>query len=83
MYKMDAPGMKMLRCRCGKTRKDKIRNECLEEYLGVASMGDNIKEIRLRWFGHVQRRPATALVRKSFSIKVDGPPRGRDRPKRT
>lgn len=36
----------------------------------------------MRWFLHVQHRPATALVRKSLAMKVDGPPRGRDRPKR-
>ena len=37
----------------------------------------------MKWFGHIQRRPATALVRKSLAMKADGPPRVRGRPKRT
>ena len=44
---------------------------------------DKIKETRLRWFAHVQHRLATTPVRKSFVMKVDGPPRGRGRPKRS
>ena len=36
----------------------------------------------MRWFGHVQRRPMTAPVRESFAMQV-GPPRGRDRSKKT
>ena len=66
----------------GKTRKDKIRNEGFRENLEVAIIRDKIRENQLRWFGHVQRRTATALVRKSLAMKVDGPSRRRDRPKR-
>ena len=36
----------------------------------------------LRWFGHVQRRPAMAVVRKIDSMQVDGLPSGRGRPER-
>jgi len=36
----------------------------------------------LTGFGHVQRRPAMAQVRKSLATKVDGPTRGRSRPKK-
>ena len=68
---------------CGETRKDKIRNERFQEHLGVEAIGGKIRETRLRWFGHIQYRPATAPVRKSLTMKVDGPPRGRDRLKRT
>ena len=68
---------------CGKTKKDKIRNERFREHLGVATIGDKIKETRLRWFAHLQRRPAMAPIRKSLAMKVDGPTRGRGRPKRT
>ena len=44
---------------------------------------DKIREIRLRWFEHIQRRPAMAPVRKCLATKVDGPPKGRGRAKRT
>ena len=32
---------------------------------------------------HGQRRPETVPVRKSFTMKVDGPPRGKGKPKKT
>lgn len=79
MHKMDAVEMRMLRWMCGKTSNDRIRNERFREHLGVATIVDKIRETRLRWFGHVQRR----LVRKSLAMTVDGPPRGRGMPKRT
>lgn len=36
----------------------------------------------MTWFGHVQRRPTTAPARKSFSMQVDDPLRGKGKPKR-
>jgi hypothetical protein len=83
IHKMDVAEMRMLRWMCGKTRKDKIRNERFREHLGVAPIGDKIRETRLRWFGHVERRPVMAPVRKSLDIQVEGPSRGRGRPKKT
>ena len=82
MHKLDVAEMRMWRWMCGETRKDKIRNECFQEHLGVTTIGDKIRETRLRWFGHIQRMPVTASVRKSLVMKVDGPPRRRGRPKR-
>ena len=75
--------MRMLRCMCDKSRNDNIRDERFREHLGVATMGDKIRKTCLRWFEHVQRRPATVPVRKSFAMKVDGLLRGSGRPKRT
>ena len=67
----------------GKTRKDKIRNEFIHGSLRVAPIGDRMRESRLRWFGHVQRRPMIALVRQSETIQVEGATRTRGRPKLT
>ena len=72
MHKMDVAEMRMLRWMCNKTRKDKISNECFRDHLEVATIGDKIRETRLRWFGNVQCRPVTAPVRKSFAMKADG-----------
>ena len=72
MHKMNVAKMRMLRWMCGKTRIDKIRNEHFREHLGVATIGDKIRETCLRWFGHVQRRPATTPVRRNLAMKVDG-----------
>ena len=69
--------MRMLRWMCGKSRKDKIRNEGFREHLVVAMIGDKIRETCLRWFGNAQRRLAVAPVRKCLAMKVDGPRRGR------
>ncbi|KAG5570465.1 hypothetical protein H5410_060231 [Solanum commersonii] len=40
----------------GHNRSDKIRNEVIQEKVGVASVANKMKEARLRWFRHVQRR---------------------------
>ena len=61
----------------GKTKKNKIRNELFREQLGVATIGDKIRETSLRWFGHVRHKPTISPIRKNLAMKVDGPPRGR------
>lgn len=39
---------RMLRWMCGKTRRDRIRNETIGELVGVASIKDKLRENRLR-----------------------------------
>jgi hypothetical protein len=75
--------MRMLTWMSGKTRKDKIRNECIRKNLGVASIGDKIREGRLRWFGHVQRRPRSAPIRRSELVPIESSKKIRGRPKMT
>jgi len=48
-----------LRWMCGNTRKNRIRNECFREHLGVASIGDKIRDTHLRWFRNVQHNNTT------------------------
>ena len=50
IYKMDVAEERMLRWMCGKTKKDKIRNESFRKHLGVASIGDKIRKTHLRCF---------------------------------
>ncbi len=83
VHKMSVAEMRMLRWMSGKTRKDRIRNESIRGSLGVAPIGDKMRESRLRWFGHVQRRPMTAPVRRSETMQVEGARRTRGRPKLT
>ncbi|XP_071699213.1 uncharacterized protein [Rutidosis leptorrhynchoides] len=47
----------------------------------VRSIIDKLREERLRWFGHVRRRPLTAPVRRVEALTVDGV-RRRGRPNR-
>ena len=74
---MDVTEMRMLRWICGKTKKDKIRNQRFREQLGVTTIGDKIRETRFRWFGHIQCRLATTLVRKSLAMKGRWPTKGK------
>ena len=73
----------MLRWMCGHTRRDMIRNECIREKVGVAPIVEKMVESRLRWFGHVWRRPAEALVRRVDQRENSPIIRGRGRPKIT
>ena len=68
---------------CGHTRLDKIRNECIRQKVHVAPIGDKIREGRLRWFGHVHRRPSDAPVRKCDNLIVKIKKNGRGRPRLT
>ena len=83
MNKINVAEMRMLRWMCGKTLRDRIKNENIRSMVGVAPIEAKIKEHRLRWFGHVYRRPTDAVVKKSDNIIVEGHTRGRGRPKLT
>ena len=61
-YEMGVAEMRMLRWMCGHTRKDKIRNDHIREWVGVAPITEKLVENRLRWFRHIKRRPIDVLV---------------------
>jgi hypothetical protein len=66
----------MLRCICGNTRRDWVRNDDIRERLGVAPAEEKLVQHRLRWFGHIQRRAADApvhsgVIRRSGNEKRD------------
>ncbi|KAG2627844.1 hypothetical protein PVAP13_3KG264182 [Panicum virgatum] len=75
--------MRMLRWFCGHTRRDKVRNEAIRDRVGVAPIEEKLTQHRLRWFGHVQRRPPDAPVRSGVLERVDNVKMGRGRPKLT
>ncbi|KAK3543455.1 hypothetical protein QTP70_020933, partial [Hemibagrus guttatus] len=53
---LEVAELKMLRFSLGVTRLDRIRNEYIRGTGHVGRLGDKVREARLRWFGHVQRR---------------------------
>ncbi|GKC39877.1 hypothetical protein Tco_1052261 [Tanacetum coccineum] len=70
----------MLRWIYGKTMIDMIPNGVFRAELDVDSIVDKMREGRLRWFGHVKRRPQNALVTRVEAMEVEGS-RRRGRPK--
>ncbi|KAL6534459.1 hypothetical protein OROHE_013384 [Orobanche hederae] len=83
VQKMNVAEMRMLRWMCGHTKKDRLRNEVIREKVRVASMEDKMMKNRLRWFGHVRRRPVDAPVRRLESWGTSNIVKGRGRPKKT
>ncbi|KAK4372544.1 hypothetical protein RND71_007928 [Anisodus tanguticus] len=82
IQKIKVAEMRMLRWMCGHTRRDRIRNDDIREKVGVALVDDKMREARLRWFRHVQRRDTDAPVRRCERLAMDGFRRGRGRPKK-
>ena len=48
--------MRMLRWMNGIKRIEKIRNEEIKARAGVANIREKIREARLRWLSHVERK---------------------------
>nr|GEY15234.1 retrovirus-related Pol polyprotein LINE-1 [Tanacetum cinerariifolium] len=78
--KVEVAELRMMRWTCGKTMIDMIPNGVFRAGLDVDSIIDKMREGRLRWFGHVKRRPQTASVRRVEALVVEGS-RRRGRPK--
>jgi hypothetical protein len=73
----------MLRWICGNTRRDQVRNDYIRERLGVAPVEEKLVQHHLRWFEHIQRRPAEAPVRSGVIRRTSNEKRGRGRPNLT
>jgi hypothetical protein len=72
--------MRMLRWICGHTIRDRIRNDDIRERLGVTPVEEKLKQYRLRWFGHMQRRLADAPIRNGVIRRTGNNKRGREQP---
>ncbi|KAK3528530.1 hypothetical protein QTP70_001732 [Hemibagrus guttatus] len=62
----------MLRFSLGVTRLDRIRNEYIRGTAHVGRLGDKVREARLRWFGHVQRRESEYIGRRMSDMELPG-----------
>ena len=68
----------LIRIMCGVSLRDKITSVMLRERMGVEAIGVVVKQNRLRWFGHVERKDDCDWVKGCTVLEVDGPkPRGR------
>ena len=73
----------MLRWIYGHTRRDRVRNDAIRDRLGVAPIEEKLVQHRLRWFGHVQRRPSETPVHSGILNQDSNVKRDRGRPKLT
>ena len=83
IQKISVTEVRMLRWMCGKTRMDKVRNEDIRNLVGIALIKNKMRENRLRWFGHIGRRPMDASVRRVENIDIEQGKKLRGRPKKT
>ncbi|KAK3517060.1 hypothetical protein QTP86_004225 [Hemibagrus guttatus] len=79
---LEVAELKMLRFSLGVTRLDRIRKEYIRGTAHVGRLGDKVREARLRWFGHVQRRESEYIGRRMLDMELPGR-RQRGRPKRS
>ncbi|CAL5035978.1 unnamed protein product [Urochloa decumbens] len=61
----------------------KVSSPAIRDKVGVAPIEEKLVQHRLRWFGHVQRRPPGAPVRSGVLKRADNVKRGRGRPNLT
>src|SRR3984885_572296 len=73
--------MKMLRWMLGISLREKKRNEYIREKLGVVCVTDKMREIRLRWYGHVMRKEDDNCTKRIMKAEVYGK-RSRGRPRK-
>ncbi|KAK3548096.1 hypothetical protein QTP70_004523 [Hemibagrus guttatus] len=78
---LEAAELKMLKFSLGVTRLDRIRNEYVRGTAHVGCLGDKVREARLRWFGHVQRKESEYIGRRMLDMELPGR-RQRGSPKR-
>ena len=79
--KMEVAELKMVRWALGVTRKDKIKNEYVRGTAKIAKLGDKLRGMRLRWYGHLKRREEGYVGKRMIEMAILGK-RKRGRPKR-
>ncbi|XP_042892906.1 uncharacterized protein LOC122267007 [Penaeus japonicus] len=71
--------MRMLRCSLRLTRRERVRSEYIRGKLRVPRLQDKLREGRLIWYGHVQRRDEEYVGRRVEGMEIG---RRQGRPKR-
>ncbi|XP_047495895.1 uncharacterized protein LOC125043701 [Penaeus chinensis] len=77
---LEATEMRMLRRIKGVTLRERERSTDVKRELGVSDINEKVKEIRMRWYGHVKRREEGHAAKVAMESKVPGRrPRGKPR----
>ena len=74
--------MSMIRWMCGVTMRERYPCEELRAWVGIKPIVDVMRQRRLRWFGHIERREDNSWLKKVQNLAVDGHS-GRGRPRKT
>ncbi|EYC37526.1 hypothetical protein Y032_0783g2330 [Ancylostoma ceylanicum] len=69
---LNTVGMRMLRWACGLTRRDKVPNDDIRAIMQTAPIQLKLRAQRLRWYGHVMRRPSQYPTRQAMEMDVAG-----------
>ena len=70
----------MVRSMCGVSLKDRKRSEVLYSLLGIQSVAEVVRQGRLRWFRHLERKSREDWVSACRNVEVVGEKhRGRGR----
>jgi hypothetical protein len=71
----------MLRWICSHTRRDRIKNDDIQDKLGVASIQKKLVQHCLSWFDHIQRKPPEAPIHSGILSRPENTRKGKDRPR--
>ena len=74
--------MSMIRWMCGVTMRDRYLCEELRAWVGIKPIVDVMRQGRLRWFGHIERREDNSWLKKVQNLAIDSQS-GRGRPRKT
>ena len=61
---------RMLRMICGVTLKDMVESTVIASRMGMDNLEEDLRQKRLRWFGHTVRRDEEVEIKKVFELKI-------------
>jgi hypothetical protein len=82
MHRLERTERMMVRWMCGVSLKNRVSNEELNSRLAVEQVADVVRQGRLRWFGHLERKDSDDWVSSCRNIEVVGA-KSRGRGKKT
>ena len=72
MQRLERAEKSMVRWMCGVSLKNGCKSEDLLQRLGVESITSVMRRGRLRWYGHVERKPSKDWTSKCRYVEVEG-----------
>ena len=69
---LEKTDMRMLRRIKGTTPRDKVKSVDIRKELGASSIHEKVRQMRLRWYGHMQRMEENNEVRAVIDMIVPG-----------